>query len=99
MPVTPTTASTCSTAHDEVRVVVGGQVVAVRRWTRFLFETGLPVRYYIPEVGLAFADIRSILLSRCCAVAVSAQSREAVRDSVELEIWLRDGDSNSEPCG
>jgi uncharacterized protein (DUF427 family) len=33
----------------EVRVVVGGQVVAVTRRARFLFETGLPVRYYIPK--------------------------------------------------
>jgi len=33
----------------EVRVVLGGQVVAVTRRARFLFETGLPVRYYIPR--------------------------------------------------
>jgi uncharacterized protein (DUF427 family) len=33
----------------EVRVVVAGQVVAVTRRARFLFETGLPVRYYIPK--------------------------------------------------
>ena len=35
----------------EVRVVVGGQTVAVTRRARFLFETGLPVRYYIPIRG------------------------------------------------
>jgi uncharacterized protein (DUF427 family) len=41
----------------EVRVVVGGRVVAVTRRARFLFETGLPVRYYIPK-----EDVRTDLL-------------------------------------
>src|ERR1700756_2162010 len=41
----------------QVRVVVGGQVVAVTRRARFLFETGLPVRYYIPK-----EDVRTDLL-------------------------------------
>jgi uncharacterized protein (DUF427 family) len=41
----------------EVRVVVGGQTVAVTRRARFLFETGLPVRYYIPK-----DDVRADLL-------------------------------------
>jgi uncharacterized protein (DUF427 family) len=41
----------------EIRVVVGGQVVAVTRRARFLFETGLPVRYYIPK-----EDVRTDLL-------------------------------------
>ena len=41
----------------EVRVVVGGQVVAVTSRARFLFETGLPVRYYIPK-----EDVRTDLL-------------------------------------
>ena len=41
----------------EVRVVVGGQTAAVTRRARFLFETGLPVRYYIPT-----DDVRTDLL-------------------------------------
>ncbi len=41
----------------EVRVVVGGQTSAATRRARFLFETGLPVRYYIPK-----EDVRSDLL-------------------------------------
>jgi uncharacterized protein (DUF427 family) len=41
----------------EVSVEVGGQVVAITRRARFLFETGLPVRYYIPE-----EDVRTDLL-------------------------------------
>ena len=41
----------------EVRVVVDGQTAAVTRRARFLFETGLPVRYYIPQ-----EDVRTDLL-------------------------------------
>ncbi len=40
-----------------VRVVVGGQTAAVTRRARFLFETGLPVRHYIPK-----EDVRTDLL-------------------------------------
>jgi uncharacterized protein (DUF427 family) len=43
----------------EVRVVFGGQTVAVTRRARFLFETGLPVRYYIPK-----EDVRTDLLQQ-----------------------------------
>ena len=41
----------------EVRVVVGGQEFAVTRRAQFLFETGLPVRYYIPK-----EDVRTDLM-------------------------------------
>jgi len=41
----------------EVRVVVGGQTLAATRRARFLFETGLPARYYIPK-----EDVRTDLL-------------------------------------
>ena len=40
-----------------VRVVVGGETLAESRRARFLFETDLPVRYYLPE-----ADVRWELL-------------------------------------
>jgi uncharacterized protein (DUF427 family) len=40
-----------------VRVVVGGQTVADTRRARFLFETRLPTRYYIPQ-----EDVRMDLL-------------------------------------
>jgi uncharacterized protein (DUF427 family) len=40
-----------------VRVVVGGETVADTHRPRLLFETGLPVRYYIPE-----EDVRMDLL-------------------------------------
>lgn len=43
----------------EVRVAVGGETVALTRQARFLFETGLPVRYYTPR-----EDVRMDLLQR-----------------------------------
>lgn len=33
-----------------IKIVVGGDVVAETRRPRLLFETGLPVRYYIPKI-------------------------------------------------
>jgi uncharacterized protein (DUF427 family) len=42
----------------QVRVVISGQSVAETRHARFLFETGLPVRYYLPP-----EDVRLDLLS------------------------------------
>ena len=37
-----------------VKVVLGGTVVAESARARFLFETGLPARYYIPEADVRF---------------------------------------------
>jgi uncharacterized protein (DUF427 family) len=44
-------------SHRPLEVVVGGEVVAATRRALFLFETGLPVRYYIPP-----EDVRRDLL-------------------------------------
>ncbi len=41
----------------QVRVVLGGETVAESRRARFLFETGLPTRYYVPA-----EDVRTELL-------------------------------------
>ncbi len=46
-------------SHRPVRVVLGGEVIAETSRARFLFETGLPVRYYIPK-----DDVRMELLER-----------------------------------
>lgn len=45
-------------SHRPVKVVVGGQTVAETTNARFLFETGLPTRYYIPR-----DDVRMDLLA------------------------------------
>jgi uncharacterized protein (DUF427 family) len=42
----------------DVRVMLGGEVVARTRRAQFLFETGLPTRYYIPR-----EDVRMDLLT------------------------------------
>ena len=45
-------------SHRPVKVVLGGQTVAESKNARFLFETGLPTRYYLPR-----ADVRMDLLA------------------------------------
>ena len=44
-------------SQRSLKVVVGGETLAETRRARFLFETGLPVRYYIPR-----EDVRQDLL-------------------------------------
>ena len=44
-------------SHREVEVVLDGHTVASSRRARFLFETGLPTRYYLPQ-----EDIETSLL-------------------------------------
>ena len=41
-----------------LQVILGGETIAETTGARFLFETGLPVRYYIPQ-----ADVRMALLT------------------------------------
>lgn len=45
-------------SHRPVRVVLGGEVVAESSHASFLFETGLPTRYYLPP-----EDVRQELLT------------------------------------
>jgi len=45
-------------SRRHVRVMLGGEVVADTRQARFLFETGLPTRYYVPR-----ANVRTDLLT------------------------------------
>lgn len=41
-----------------IQVVIGGETVADTRRARFLFETGLPTRYYIPKLDVRFDLLR-----------------------------------------
>jgi len=41
-----------------VQVVIGGETVADTRRARFLFETGLPTRYYIPKLDIRMDRLR-----------------------------------------
>lgn len=61
-----------------VQVVVGGTVVADSRRPRLLFETGLPVRYYLPKL-----DVRQDLLVPSPSRTRCPYKGEAVYWSVE----------------
>jgi uncharacterized protein (DUF427 family) len=72
-----------------VRVTVGGEVVAATRRARFLFETGLPTRYYIPP-----EDVRLDLLepsathTRCPYKGVASYWHVRVGDELRRDlVW------------
>ena len=51
----------------EVRVIVGGQTIALTRRGQFLFETGLPVRYYIPTEDIHMDLLQPSRATTACA--------------------------------
>jgi uncharacterized protein (DUF427 family) len=61
-----------------VRVIAGGEVVAETESPKLLFETSLPVRYYIPP-----EDVRTDLLSRSGSVTACPYKGRATYFSVE----------------
>ncbi len=63
----------------EVRVVLGGEEVARTRRAHFLFETNLPVRYYIPR-----EDVRSELLQPTASATRCPYKGEAVYWRAEI---------------
>lgn len=65
-----------------VRVVVGGETVAETRRSRFLFETRLPTRYYIPP-----EDVRMDLLVP--SETVSACPYKGTARYYSVKIWNR----------
>jgi len=70
-----------------VVVIVGGETVATTSRARFLFETGLPTRYYIPR-----ADVRADLLepsqesTRCPYKGVAAYHSVRVGEKLFKDI-------------
>ncbi|MEE9273789.1 MAG: DUF427 domain-containing protein [bacterium] len=62
-----------------VRVVLGGETVAETRRARFLFETGMPTRYYIPE-----EDVRMDLLEPSETGTVCAYKGNAIYWSARI---------------
>ena len=70
-----------------VAVVLGGETVAETRRARFLFETGLPTRYYIPR-----KDVRTELLeastkqTRCPYRGIASYHNVRVGDSLYEDI-------------
>jgi len=71
-----------SSRHVQVRI--GGEVVADTRRSRMLFETGLPVRYYIPRDDVSLDVLTpSGTVTACAYKGQTSQywkSREDVRD-------------------
>jgi uncharacterized protein (DUF427 family) len=61
-----------------VRIEVGGEVLAETRLARLLFETGLPVRYYVPP-----EDVRRDLLRPTASTSFCAYKGQASYYSVE----------------
>jgi uncharacterized protein (DUF427 family) len=65
-----------------VRVTIGGQVVAETRRAKALFETGLPVRWYIPRedvrVELEPSDHRTVCAYKGQALHFDVAGEEAV---------------------
>ena len=56
----------------EVRVLIGGETIALTRQALLLFETGLPTRYYIPP-----GDVRMEFLSRSRTTSVCPYKGQA----------------------
>jgi uncharacterized protein (DUF427 family) len=63
----------------EVRVVVGGETLARTRRALFLFETGLPTRYYIPR-----EDVRTDFLTSSSTQSVCPYKGQASYWSVQI---------------
>jgi uncharacterized protein (DUF427 family) len=68
-----------STRHVQVRI--GDTVIADSRRTRMLFETGLPVRYYIPR-----DEVRLDLLTMSDTITVCAYKGQT------SQYWMHQGD-------
>jgi uncharacterized protein (DUF427 family) len=49
-----------------VQVVIGGETVAATRQARFLFETGKPTRYYIPQEDVHMARLEPSVTQTGC---------------------------------
>ena len=68
-----------------VKVEIGGQVVAETKQGRFVFETGLPVRYYIPE-----EDVRMTLLADSTKTSACPYKGAARYWSAKVDGGLRE---------
>jgi uncharacterized protein (DUF427 family) len=68
----------------EVQVILGGEIVAQSRRARFLFETGLPTRYYFPP-----EDVRGELLVPSDRVSACPYKGRARYYSIRLggRLW------------
>jgi uncharacterized protein (DUF427 family) len=71
----------------QVQVVIGGQTVADTRRPALLFETGLPVRYYIPQENVRLDLLEpSHALTRCPYKGTASYWSARVGEQIELNI-------------
>lgn len=73
----------------EVRVIVGGETIAKTRRALFLFETGLPTRYYIPPEDVRMDLLRPSATTSTCPYKGDASyySARAGERAVEDVAW------------
>ena len=73
-----------------VRVGVGGEIVADTRRALFLFETGMPTRYYIPPADIRTEFLRPSRRSTICPYKGTASywSLQVGDKVVEDAIWV-----------
>ncbi|MEO8898345.1 MAG: DUF427 domain-containing protein [Candidatus Dormibacter sp.] len=71
-----------------VRVVIGGETVAETQRAMFLFETGLPPRYYIPKEDIRMDLLQPSQLKTACAYKgpTSAYWQAATADGAVREV-------------
>jgi uncharacterized protein (DUF427 family) len=72
-----------------VKVVLGGETVAETSRARFLFETGLPTRYYIPREDVSAELLPSDTNTRCPYKGTASYHAVKVADTVHRDIvWF-----------
>lgn len=72
-----------------VRIVVGGETIAETSDARFLFETGLPTRYYIPPADVRFELLEASDTRTSCPYKGTASYFSAVIDGHRFDdvVW------------
>lgn len=69
-----------------VRIELGGETVAESRRARFLFETGLPTRYYIPREDVGAELLPSETQTQCPYKGAASYHSVKVGDTVHEDI-------------
>lgn len=69
-----------------VRIELGGETVAESRRARFLFETGLPTRYYIPREDVGAELLPSATQTQCPYKGYASYHSVKVGDTVHEDI-------------
>ena len=73
-----------------VRIVVGGETVAETRQAVFLFETGFPTRYYVPEGDVRMDVLESVDLQTRCpykGIATSYWTIKVEGKVLKNSVW------------